>query len=205
MQQVSFLCDLDAIDEHFVAALRAITGASRVLVLDTWLGCDKKSWEPGRRADSPSDLYIEWFRRPGRYGLEAKIFGRHQTIPNMSEAELCRSLALRLNRPFLIGDCIPFPFSYFRINPDGSMDEVVCRRDDAQGEHYDLLSDLPSDYPDYYPATPIWRADKPFPRKPEDAPDVMPFQQRGGCDDAAKLCETFWAKCPKRERPDDRT
>jgi hypothetical protein len=145
-------------------------------------------------------VYIERYRRPGRFGLDVSIFGRHRIEPNISEAEFVRRLARAIGRRLVTSDCDANPWSWFRFNPDGSIDRVYTVTDAPDGTIlYDLACDLSTDHPDFLGSDPIWPAGAQLPPKPEDAPDHMPHAMRTFCDGAANggLCETFWAPCPK--------
>lgn len=202
MQPVSVMTDIADIDSAFIAAIAMITGTTDVLLLDTWNGVDPVTFEMPED-DREAAVYVERYRRPGRYGLDVSIFGAHRIEPNVSEAEFVRRLARAVGRALVISDCDANPWSWFRFNPDGSIERVYTVNDADDGTIlYDLACDLDPADPGFLSSEAIWPAGAQLPPKPEDAPDQMPRAMQTFCDGAAKggLCETFWAPCPKLRR-----
>ncbi|MBI3439557.1 MAG: hypothetical protein HY054_13080 [Proteobacteria bacterium] len=198
MQPVSILSDVVDVDAQFVAAVAKIAGTSDVLVLDTWNGVDPRTQELiSHRAAA---LYIERFRRLGRYGLDISIFGKHCIEPNLSEAAFIRLLAREIGRSMVASDCEFNPWSWFRFDPDGAIYQVYTVPDEGEEALFDLACDLDTSDLNYLAQNLVVRAGEPLSEKPADAPDHMPATLRGSCDNAdeGKLCETFWAACPKR-------
>ena len=201
MQRVHLLSDLPSVDQTFVDAVAQVGGVRDVLVLDTFMGLDR---ETGAMADTPdhrrADIYIEWRRVRGQYGLEICLFGPPTPAAPMSEAEFARKLAIELRRPLVLSDCHANPYSYLRFNPDGAIYRVFTRVDDEDGNaSFDLVCDLDPDDPDYIAASLIWPVDEPLPPKPADAPEHMVASMRRFCLDTnvgARLCEIFWSGCP---------
>lgn len=204
MQPVSLLSDLETVDQAFVDAVAAVAGLSNILVLDTFWGSDRETgvWPEGidRRE---ADVYIEWKRFKGRYGLAVDMYGPKPLREPISEAVFVRRLAMTLGRRLVTSDCDPNPWSYYRIDPNGSLHHDYMRTDDENGDEvFDLVSELDPGDPDFIASLEIWPASAPWPAKPADAPDHMPPEIRRLCraapGDEGKLCETFWASCPKQ-------
>jgi hypothetical protein len=203
VQPIHLLSDLDDVDARFIAAVAKVAGTNDVLLLDTWCGINPATGEMPEERHRQAAVYVERCRRPGRFGLDIAIFGRRRTEPNMSKAEFTRALACELGQPLVLSDCDANPWSYFRVDPDGAVHHVFTRVDDDQDrDRFDLACDLDPSDPEHIPATLIWPADEPLPRKPADAPDHLPSALRTFCLGAtdAKLCETFWAPCPYLNR-----
>lgn len=202
MQPVSIMSDMADVDAAFIRAVADVANTQDVLLLDTWNGVDPVTFElPDERAEAA--VYVERYRRPGRFGLDVSIFGMHRIEPNMSAAEFVRRLAGALCRSFVISDCDANPWSWFRIDPDGAIYQVYTCPDEDDGTIiYDLACDLAPDHPDYIAQSRVWPAHEPLSQKPEDAPDHLTRERRTFCRDAEKggLCESFWAPCPKLRR-----
>ncbi|MES1202720.1 MAG: hypothetical protein ABUS57_14890 [Pseudomonadota bacterium] len=165
--RLNFNSDLDAVDERFISAFAAVSGVSDILVLDTWNGCDKTTWDiPEGEKDREAAIYIEWMQRKGRFGLEIDLFG-HGMPKGETRAHFTRRLVATLGRPLLTSDCSLFGFSWFKHDPDGAIWEVVSNTQDV--EDFDLLCDLPADHPDYYPAQLIYAANEALPPAPPEA------------------------------------
>lgn len=196
------MSDLEDVDTGFVAAVAALAGTQDVLLLDTWNGVDPLTFEmPEHQADAA--IFIERYRRPGRFGLDISIFGQHRIEPTLSEAEFVRRLAHALCRSFVISDCDANPWSWFRIDPNGAIYQVYTCPDGEDGAIlYDLACDLEPNHPDYIAQRRVWPAGEPLPQKPADAPDHLPRDMRTFCQgaDTGGLCESFWAPCPKLRR-----
>ncbi len=182
-------------------AVARVSGARDVLVLDTFMGLDRETGALVDAVDNRrADIYVEWRRSPGQFGLEIHVYGPPRRSESMSEAELARRLARTMRCAFVISDCHANPYSYFRIDPDGAMHRVYTRVDDDNGNaSFDIVCDLDPSDPAYIPSTLMWPADEPFPKKPADAPDHMPATMRRFCMDRDaddRLCEIFWDACP---------
>lgn len=204
MQRVSLLSDLASVDQTFVDAVAAIAGLSNVLVLDTYWGGDRETGKLAEEIDTrEADLYIEWRRFKGRYGLAVDMYGPKPLRETLSEAEFVRRLAMTLGRRMVISDCDANPWSYLFIEPDGSLHHGYMRTDDEDGNAvYDLVHELDPSDPSYIEELVVWPAGRAWPIKPADAPDHMPPEIRRFCraspGDEGKLCESFWAPCPKQ-------
>jgi len=163
--RLNFSSDLEAVDHRFVDAFLAVSGVSDILVLDTWNGLDKTTWELGPNHREAA-IYLEWYRRKGRFGLEIDLVG-HGLPRGETRAQFTRRLTRALNRPLLVSDCSLFGFSWFKHDPDGAIWEVISNTQDV--EDFDLLCDLPPDHPDYVPAVLIYAADEALPPAPPEA------------------------------------
>jgi hypothetical protein len=197
MPSYALLSDLDAVDARLIGAIAAITGETDIVSLDTWSGVDKTTWDLPEQSDArEARIFLEHLRRKGRFGLDLQIFGHG--LPDLSSAEFARRLAHALARPLLISDCSLFGFSWFKVDPDGAVAEVVSVIGDD--DCFDLLSDLPPDHPEFVAAKPIWAAADVLPQKPQGAPEPA-LEQRRTCEQAhgdARLCGVLWLdRCPK--------
>ena len=131
--------DLGDFSGEIPRALHVITGESDIVVLETWNGCDKTSWDLPPAAPQ-GRIEIEWLRRKGQFGLDLKIFARDSYL-RMGEAVFVRALARALGRPLLFSDCHLFPWSYFMAAADGSIFDVVCEPNEE--DRLDLVPDAP--------------------------------------------------------------
>ncbi len=178
MQQFYLQADCDD-PQDLVPVLQAMTGARDIRL-------SKQDYDAD--LGEPAAVNIEWYRRPGRFGLDVKIWGEN-IRPGDTEARFARAFAREMGRAALFSDCSAFPFSWFMANPDGAIWYVVTRIGDE--DIMDLQNDDPSD-PDHFIPQLFFRA--------EDAlPDTVPKQESASCDRASdgKLCEIFAMPCPK--------
>ena len=199
MERVNIHSDLEAVDQAFLGAVAAITGLSRIHVLDIYWGADRDTGMYRDEVSAPdADVYVEWMRARGRFGLAIQLYGPKPTVTALSEGQIIAQLAARLSRSFVTSDCGANPWSWFRIDPDGAVWRVFTATDDEDGERFDLAHDLEPDDPYLQPLL-ISPAGTPWPEKPADAPERIPAELRRICHDAngaGKLCGVFWGACP---------
>ncbi|MES1157001.1 MAG: hypothetical protein ABUL73_04390 [Alphaproteobacteria bacterium] len=194
--RLNFSSDLDAVDHRFIDAFAAVSGESDILVLNTWNGLDKTTWDLPEEDHREAAIYIEWYQRKGRFGLEIDMFG-HGMPRGETRAQFTRRLVRALNRPLLVSDCSLFGFSWFKHDPDGAIWEVISNTKDV--EDFDLLCDLPPDHADYYPAIPIYGTDEALPPAPPEA-EAMKTRYCEQRNADTLHCHHLGGSCPKYPR-----
>lgn len=192
------LSDLDAVDDRIIETLRVVTGATDIVVRQSWRTLPDPTADDviDHQVLSDGDLVIEWIKRKGRFGLDLELYG--PALPtNISELAFMRLVTHALGRSLLISDCSAFGFSWLKVDPDGAVSEVVSDVSDI--DNFDLLSDDPSK-PDYAPDILLYAPDDPLPTKPPGAPADMPSHVAGTCElmKPGQLCRQNWGACPKR-------
>ena len=186
----NLISDLDGITESLLRAIRIATACEDVVVLSTWNGCDKATWDLPAENEPWGGVNVEWLLRAGEFRLDVKLWGR--AIPaSYTRARLAREIAKALGRPLLFSDCAIFPWSYLEAMPDGAIRHVVARPND-------------DDRLDLYPAAPAGPGDREYfepeilygPSDPlNDADPWMPERSI-----PPDYCAVFNRSCPKSHR-----
>lgn len=146
MRTFDFTADLDGITADLLRAIRIATGCEHVVVLSTWNGCDKVTWDIPAEHEPWGDVNLEWLLRAGEFRLDVKLWGRG--IPaSCTAAQLTRAIAKALGRPLLFSDCAIFPWSYLEAMPDGAILHVVARPNDE--DRLDLYPAAPASPDDH--------------------------------------------------------
>ncbi|HVY87165.1 MAG TPA: hypothetical protein VG943_18680, partial [Caulobacterales bacterium] len=85
------LSDLDAVDDRIIEALQAVTGATNIVVRQSWRTLPDPTADDviDHQVLSDGDLVIEWIKRKGRFGLDLELYG--PALPtNISELAFMR-------------------------------------------------------------------------------------------------------------------
>lgn len=186
MRTFDITANLDGITADLLRAIRIATRCEQVVVLSTWNGCDKVTWDLPAEQEPWGDVSIEWLLRAGEFRLDLKLWGR---IPaSFTPARLARELAVALGGPLLFSDCALFPWSYLEAMPDGSIRHVVARPDEH--DRLDLLPPAPAHDGDreYFDPEVICAASDPLLDADASKPD------RSSPPD---YCAVFNRSCPK--------
>lgn len=175
--------DLGVFSEEVLRALRVATGESDVVGLETWMGCDKATWDLPVLPQPTGRIEVEWLLRRGQFGLDLRIMTR-DSCREMSAAMFARAFARALGRPLLFSDCHLFPWSYIMASADGSIFDVVCEPN--EDDRLDLLPDDP-DGPDHFTPVLLFAAG-----------DALPPAPEGGMFEPPDRCGVFGGACPKK-------
>lgn len=182
------IADLDGITEGLLRATRIATGCEDVVVLSTWNGCDKATWDLPAANEPWGGVNVEWLLRRGEFRLDVKLWGR--AIPaSYTAARLARDIAIALGRPLLFSDCAIFPWSYLQAMPDGSIRHVVARPNDD--DRLDLLPPAPAGDGEYFEPEEICAASDLL----RDADPSKPDRSS-----PPDYCAIFNRSCPKSQR-----
>ncbi|HET7697155.1 MAG TPA: hypothetical protein VFK57_15695 [Vicinamibacterales bacterium] len=184
--------DLDEVTPELVRAIRTATAAAHVVVLSTWNGCDKRTWDVPAETAPWGDVTVEWLLRAGQFRLDLKLWGR-AIPPRFTPAALAREIARALGGPLLFSDCSLFPWSYLEATPDGAIWHVVARPNEE--DRLDLLPAAPAGDRgrEYFPPQLVYAAAEALADADPSAPD------RSSPPD---YCAVFNRSCPKALRCD---
>jgi hypothetical protein len=187
MNRLDFILWQGAPDHALVDALAAAAGMDDVVVLTTWNGCVKGSWDFPATPEATGAVNLEWLDLGTGAAMAIEVFGS-AIGPGLGRPEFGRRLARALGRPLLFGDCHLFPWTYMMAREDGAIVHVVVQPGDEAG--FVLLPEDPS-HPDHWERDVLFGPDDPLP--------VTTAETLASRLSPPGHCAIFGGACPKRK------
>jgi hypothetical protein len=183
MRRLNFCAWDEHVSPAFLEAAITAAGASEALLLKTWNGVEKITWDIPATDPPPAQLYVEWLTGGPGNASQVQLFGP-AIADDCGEPAFGRRLARAWGKPLLFSDCHLFPGSWMMAREDGAIVHVVIRDDDTMA----LLPDDPAD-PDYWPRPVLFGPGDPLP-----VPTAAELAARP---DPPDHCVVFGGRCPK--------